>query len=545
VSHVLRVRSVGLLASIGVGALLAGLASTPAGAQQAAPDPPLTLDGDAPALRRDPPLRPTVLGRAARGTRTPTYGSPPGAGAGSTGFVSSNPRRPKGKGTARPGAPTAAQPLSLTPDGKPPDPAARPGAEPLPASPAIETRRTVRKVEPPPVAEPDIRGPVRRRAPREADPFEPTGIHAGSFFLRPAIEVLGGYDTNATRTTRARGSSVLIVAPELQARSDWSRHELKADLRGSYTAYGSTPSENRPFLDARVAGRVDVTRQTRLDLEGRYLIATDNPGSPDIPAGLARLPTYETVGATAGVAHRFNRLELALKGSVDRTTYEDSHFLNGAVASNKGRDYIQYGTRLRTSYELSPAMKPFVEVGVDTRVHDLPVDAFGLQRDSDGATAKVGTSFELSPKFLGEASVGYLVRTYQDPTLPDLQAPTIDAALIWSATPLTNMKLKIATTADESTVPGVSGVLRYDATVQADHAFRRWLVATAKLGYGIDEYRGLGREDARYLASLGLAYKLTRTTQVKGELRQIWLRSNLPGNDYTATIALVGLRLQR
>ena len=243
--------------------------------------------------------------------------------------------------------------------------------------------------------------------------------------------------------------------------------------------------------------------------------------------------------------HRFNRFELALKGSVDRTTYEDSHFINGAVASNKGRNYIQYGTRLRASYELSPAMKPFVEAGVDTRLHDLPVDAFGVQRDSDGAAVKVGTTFELSPIFLGEASVGYLVRTYKDPTLPELRTPTIDGSLIWSATPLTTIKLKIATTADESTVPSVSGVLRHDATVQADHAFRRWLVGTAKLGYGIDEYRGSGREDTRYLASLGLVYKLTRSIQVKGELRQKWLRSNIPGNDYTATIALVGLRLQR
>ena len=60
-----------------------------------------------------------------------------------------------------------------------------------------------------------------------------------------------------------------------------------------------------------------------------------------------------------------------------------------------------------------------------------------------------------------------LMRTYQDPTLPDLQAPTFDAALIWSATPLTNMKLRLATTADESTVPGVSDALRYDATLQS------------------------------------------------------------------------------
>jgi hypothetical protein len=545
-SHVLRVRPVGLFASIGVGALLAGLASISGNAQQASPGLRSALDDDLPVLQRDVPRGSTARARAVPAKRAQTYGNPPGSGAGSTGFVSTNPRRAKAKTSARQPAPVTGQPLSITPRATPSEPSAPPGTELPPAPSLVDVRRTVKKVEPPPVTEPDIRGPVRRRAPREADPFEPTGIHAGSFFLRPAIEVMGGYDTNPSRVTAGgRGSSVLIVAPELQVRSDWSRHELKADLRGSYTAYGSAPSENRPFLDTKVTGRVDVTRQTSIDLEGRHLVSTDKPGSPDIPAGLSRLPVYDTVGATAGVTHRFNRFELALKGSIDRTTYEDSHFTNGAVASNKDRDYIQYGTKLRASYELSPAMKPFVEVGVDTRIHDLPVDAFGVQRDSDGATAKVGTSFWFSPKLIGEASVGYLVRTYQDPTLPELQAPTVDASLIWSATPLTNIKLKIATAADESTVPGVAGVLRHDASLQVDHAFRRWLISTVKLGYGTDQYQGSTREDARYSASLGLAYKLTRTTQVKSELRQEWLRSNIPGNDYTATIALVGLRLQR
>ena len=44
--------------------------------------------------------------------------------------------------------------------------------------------------------------------------------------------------------------------------------------------------------------------------------------------------------------------------------------------------------------------------------------------------------------------------------------------------------------------------------------------------------------------SAGVIYKLTRSWQIKGELRQEWLKSNLPGNDYTASIAQVGLRWQ-
>jgi hypothetical protein len=38
---------------------------------------------------------------------------------------------------------------------------------------------------------------------------------------------------------------------------------------------------------------------------------------------------------------------------------------------------------------------------------------------------------------------------------------------------------------------------------------------------------------------------LNREMQVKGELRREWLTSSLPGNNYQAYVALLGVRLQR
>jgi hypothetical protein len=390
-----------------------------------------------------------------------------------------------------------------------------------------------------------VRGPVPRRGPREDDPFDAVGVHAGSFIVRPALEILGGYDSNPLRISGGRSSALLVTSPELLVRSDWARHELRADLRGSYYDYPSVPEVNRPTLDARVAGRLDVTRDTRIEGEGRYLISTDRPGSPDLPADFAQLPIVTTVGGTLGIAQRFNRFELALRGSIDRITYENSKLLDGSSVSNAGRDYDQYAAQLRASYELLPGVKPFVELGAFTRVHDLPVDAFGVARDSTGFAPQAGTTFALSHQLIGEISAGYLTQTFKDPTLPDLQGLTGNAALIWAATPLTTVKLTATSIAGESTVPGVSGVLRRDAGVQVDHAFRRWLIATARLGYGNDLYVGSDRIDNRYFASLGLIYKLNRSMQVKGELREEWLRSNTAGVDYAATVALVGMRLQR
>ena len=112
--------------------------------------------------------------------------------------------------------------------------------------------------------------------------------------------------------------------------SNWSRHELKADLRGSYIAYSpdETPSLNRPYVNGRVDGRIDVTHDTRVDLAGRILVSTDNPGSPNLQAGLAKLPIYVTGGGTVGVGQRFNRFDQRRRGAHRLSAVATDRWLN-------------------------------------------------------------------------------------------------------------------------------------------------------------------------------------------------------------------------
>src|SRR6185437_932476 len=152
-------------------------------------------------------------------------------------------------------------------------------------------------------------------------PYDPLGIRLGTIDLYPAVELNAGYDTNPGRAANATGAALYRVAPELKAQSNWSRHELKADLRGSYNWYSpdQTPTLNRPFFNGKVDGRIDVTHDTRIDLNTRLLVSTDSPNSPNLQAGLAKLPVFARFGADAGMGQRFNRLDLSLKGDVERT----------------------------------------------------------------------------------------------------------------------------------------------------------------------------------------------------------------------------------
>jgi hypothetical protein len=45
--------------------------------------------------------------------------------------------------------------------------------------------------------------------------------------------------------------------------------------------------------------------------------------------------------------------------------------------------------------------------------------------------------------------------------------------------------------------------------------------------------------------SAALAYHFNRYAALKGEVRREELRSNVPGQNYTANIVMLGLRLQR
>jgi len=527
-------------------------------AQSASPDPfAPQVDTEQKNRLRLRTLQPRAQAQADQ--PTPVAPLPPSAGI--TGFDATNARKKvKPTRSAKPPATLGAAPTMTQHDASPSTtaPPPSPYQAPVPPLPTPEYMRgsvdlSNSALPPMPGAPPVDIGPIRtppkkRNAhPDEPDdPYAALGIRAGAFDLYPAVEFIGGYNTNPGGVPDGKGAWLYSVMPELIVNSNWPRHEFKAELRGSYTGYTpeQVPTLSRPYFNGKIDGRIDVTHDTKVDLETRVLVSTDNPGSPNLQVGLAKLPIYTTFGGTAGVTHAFNRFELSLKGDAERTVYQESTLTDGTTVSNDDRNYDQIGGALRGSYELLPGVKPFAELETDSRVHDLETDSFGFQRDSRGVTASVGTSLSLDRWLTGEIAIGETRRVYDDPRFAALTGLVGNGSLIWTATALTTVKFTASSTVGESTVPDVSGVLYRDVGLQVDHAFRRWLIGSVKAGFGTDDYVGIGRIDTRYSAGLGLTYKVNRTVQIKGEFRQDWLRSNQPGNDYTASTFLLGMRFQ-
>lgn len=456
-------------------------------------------------------------------------GAVPPNGAGQTGYVSQKKKAPPKKKQAQ-------KKIIQTP----PAPPAEPNL--IVRNPSLLRAQQT-------TASPEITGTIsplrRRRPPQDDEPFGASGFHAGAFLLRPSIELQAGFDSNAEKVANGKGSWFETVQGQLQGKSEWQRHEMTFDLRGAYTAYDSVDGVDRPDVQALVKTRLDVAARTKIELESKFSLTTENPGSPDAIASVRRQPNVYTFGQTAALVQHFNRFELTAGVGIERNVYENAELTNGTVTSLADRDYNAYSVRLRGTYEWSPDVKPFVEVSMDRRERDLPVDFSGVMRDSDGYTLRAGITFGRKDWLYGDVSIGFSHRSYADPSLADVQGMIYDASLVWLATGLTTFKLNAASGIDETSVPGASGVLRHEAKLTIEHALRRWLVASVSVGWLSEEYEGTSLVNDYLRTSAALTYSLSRSLALKGEFRNERLFSNVAGQDYTANIGLIGIRMQR
>ncbi len=505
-----------------------------------------------PDLSAGPLPRPSDKTATSRVDQIPTYAAPAANGAADTGYDSLNRKRKKPK----------YYPAQVKP--KPP---VGPGSQPAPlVAPVVSGRARIapppsdfanKPPLPPAMAGTIVGQPVRKRLRIDDDPFGAVGDYVGSFLVKGAVELSAGHDSNPGRLAVPQGSPFYVIAPELLAVSDWERHAVVADLRGSFTGYGNNLSPgasgtalsapidiDRPFFTGHIDGRLDVSSDTRLLGQGRLLVSTDNPGSPNIQAGLQKYPIYTTVGGTFGFDQNFNRLQISGGATVDRTDYQWSKLTDGTSSSNDDRNFTQYGGVGRVSYEVMPGLKPFGEVQGDSRVHDLYLDRNGFARDSSGGYVKAGTSFEFSRLLTGEIALGWAERTYVDARLPRLQGFLTAGSLIWNATPLTTAKFITDTQLVETTLPGASGSLVRTYTFEVDHDFRRWLTGIGRFTYGTLDYQGNVRRDQTYSVSGDLIYKMNRNIWLKGTLRRDWLDSNVVGASTNSTVVMLGVRVQ-
>ena len=350
--------------------------------------------------------------------------------------------------------------------------------------------------------------------------------------------------TRSRRRVASRPRPSSRAKAGLVAQSDWSRHSLSADLRGSYTEYSGLSGADRPKGSFRIGGVYNVSRDTDIDVETHARIASETVSNINLPAGVTQRPNTYTYGGSVGATQRFNRLSVSLRGFVDRSTY-DSASVGQTTIDQSDRNEDIYALRLRTGYEVTPGFIPFLDATVDAREFDRTFDRNGFRRASTGLTGRAGATVDLVGSLSGEVAAGYSNRSFNDTGLKDLSGPVADASLIWSISPLTAMRLRARSELQDTVTAASSGIFARSLTLDVEHALLRNLTLGATVEARQEDTQNSRLTQDTYTAGVRADYKLSKSVVFRSSYTFQRLNSSFAGGSYSSNVILFGIRLQR
>lgn len=413
---------------------------------------------------------------------------------------------------------------------------------PLPLPPPDPLRTGSVKPERPAENEPPV-APVRRTPP-DLDPYEPLGIHVGSFILYPSVTIGAGYTTNAPAAAGGAASGYVSVTPELKVRSDWARHELTLTLRGSSDRFFSDAAADKPSASLEAGARLDLADGWQANLDGSYAVERKSVTNAVFPPDSDPTGEVRTLSGDAGITRNLGPAAITLAARATRTTYGVATG-GGVTLDQSDRDNVDYGARVRLAYEVTPALSPFVEAEVSRRSFDQAVDSNGIARASRGVAVRAGVAIDTGPLLAGEVAIGAQRQTFADPALADIAALTVDGSLTWAPTPLVTVTADLSTAINPGTDPASSGSVEYDASLETTYAWRDNIDLSVNAGLVHERFQGTGENDRTYSVGAGITWKINRYLRLTGSYTHEWLVSNDAASNYTADGVRVDLKVQR
>lgn len=359
--------------------------------------------------------------------------------------------------------------------------------------------------------------PLPRPSERQLKEFEPVGGRIGSFFLFPTVETRIEYDDNVLALPdEAEGDVELTLRGAVALESRWQRHSLQADAYIQQRYHARFTTEDVMEGGARVRGRLDIDRDTSARVVASLDAQAEDRANITNQAQ-ARTPTrFRRADTLFSLAREMGRLQMIGDAQMVVLDFNDADTATGSVLDQDFRDSVYLRGSLTTLYEFSPRVSALIRGQVDrlsfTGNPDIP-DPF--DRDTTGYAIEAGTRFELSNLLFGEVRAGVLHRQVDDPSADGLTGLSFGANLTWNVTPLTTLRLFADRQVEEGGSQLVSGNVRSQARLEAEHELLRNVLLEGRAGIArIDTIGQIETSADEYNVMLGATWKLNRNLRL-------------------------------
>lgn len=402
----------------------------------------------------------------------------------------------------------------------------------LPASPAPGAGLRSR--------DPDIRrGVTVTNRPRPE--YDHPGLRYGPLIVRPILNLDGMYDTNILASGRLPLSDYVFFANAgLSARTDWSTHELRVAGTITDRKYAEYTSQNTTSWRLDASGRYDISRFQAIDGGiggGRFYVPRSGVESINSATPVAG----DQQIATLGYAVRENRVGLRLQGAYQSLRYMPTTIgspLGVQVPLNMAFNNVDnYYGAVGLAYDLAPLRSAVLITRVNHRQYVEQAANAGqpggpLDRTSSGYEVLGGLNYDFDGIFGIRLLAGWLQQFYDDPRIPDLSKPTIDAALLWNPTTLTSLRFFANRIVTESLSIGGSSIVVTRMGGIVDHEIARNVLLNGTLAYRIADYEDQRATRYLLLGSVGATWLLNRNLRLGATYIYQHADGGGPANDY-------------
>ena len=376
--------------------------------------------------------------------------------------------------------------------------------------------------------------------------LEPLRIRAGAFTLAPKATASVTSDDNIYATKNNETDDLIgTLIGEIAATTNWSRHDVTANVKLQNDAYQDHSEEDATTYAANVTGRVDVMRDFALVGGARFEHDVEARTASGIASTtLAKPVRYDLSGFDLGGARAFNRLRVTAAYSYRDIDYDDARDLNNLVVDQDYRDHSTERASLRGDYAVSPNTALFVKAEGNRRRYDS-ASSGGFNRDSDGYVITTGADLDLTGVIRGLVQVGYLSQDFEDPSTSDISGFAASGEIEWFPTQLTTVTFRAAREVQDTGLITSPAALATTGGVQVDHELLRNLLLTGRYEYSTSDYQRIDRKDDRSAAIFGVNYLANRHFNV--QLFYSYLKQSSSGDpsavgvDYTVNRLSISL----
>lgn len=350
---------------------------------------------------------------------------------------------------------------------------------------------------------PFLRGRYTSVTERGQPEFDPEPVRVGSFDVNASLGASAEYNDNVfAQPTNQQSDTILRVQPEVEARSNWTVHELAAGVSVDHREYADNGSETATDFGAFANGRVDVSRnfQFRLGVDGAHVT---EPRYQAASFGGAEPASFDNYGAFAQAIYRQDRLQI--EGTVGATDQEFDQI------DQRIRDNQDTYASARVSYAISPDIAVFVQA------RHAEMDYSFSDREGTRQTIDAGVNFELAAPIRGEIAIGQFKDDRDLAIYEDTSGLNVSANVQWFPTQLTTVTFSANRGAfDPGLVTSATAVSTVYG-VRVDHELLRNVLLFGSLRQENAEYEGtaIDREDKATSFALGAAWKLNKNARLE------------------------------